>query len=177
MADKLVFILIFQKTQPLQTLPGLPFGLSQAQTHSWMHHLLPVFQQAFATLGLAPERDASQVALSPLALEGAPAFALDGTERRRQRPGDAAAPREYYSGKKKAHTDKNLLLVNEMTGKVVYLGPTEPGKKHDKKAADEAEMAYPLPATLSKDPGCQGYEPPGVVTQQPKQKPKIKKEV
>jgi hypothetical protein len=57
---------------------------------------------------------------------------------------------------KKTHTDKNLLLINEMTGKVVYLGPTEPGKKHDKKAADEAQMGYPRHATLDKDPGFQG---------------------
>ena len=75
---------------------------------------------------------------------------------------------EHYSGKKKTHTDKNLLLVNEKTGKVVYLGPTEPGKKHDKKAADEGQIAYPPNATLDKDTGFQGYEPAGVLTQQPK---------
>ena len=48
---------------------------------------------------------------------------------------------EHYSGKKKTHTDKNLLLVNEYTSKVVYLGPTVAGKTHDKKAADEAQIA------------------------------------
>ena len=55
-------------------------------------------------------------------------MAIDGTERRRQRPQDDTAQQKHYSGKKKAHTDKNILLVNEMTRKVVYLGPTEPGK-------------------------------------------------
>lgn len=56
--------------------------------------------------------------------------------------------------------------------KVVYLSPTQPGKKHDKKVADEAAIAYPPQATLGKDTGFQGYEPPGVVTWQPKKKPK-----
>ena len=42
------------------------------------------------------------------------------------------------------------------------------GKKHDKKAADEEEIAYPTNATLDKDTGFQGYEPAGVLTRQPK---------
>jgi hypothetical protein len=168
MADNLLFILVYQKTNPLQTMHGLPFEISQPQTHDWIHRLLPVLQRAFAALGMAPERDASRVATSPLALEGAPAGAIDGTERRRQRPTNAAQHQEQYSGKKKTHTDKNILLVNEHTTKVVYLGPTVAGKKHDKKAADEGEIAYPTNATLDKDTGFQGYEPPGVLTRQPK---------
>src|SRR2546427_1659258 len=168
MEDKLLFILVFQKTNPLQTMHGLPCQLSQPQTNYWIHHLLPVLQRALVALGMAPERDASRVATSPLALEGAPDVAIDGTERRRQRPTNAAQQQEQYSGKKKTHTDKNILLVNEHTDKVVSLGPTVAGKKHDKKAADEGEIAYPTNATLDKDTGFQGYEPAGVLTQQPK---------
>ena len=168
MEDKLLFILVYQKTNPLQTMHGLHFQLSQPQTNYWIHHLLPVLQRTLADLGLAPERDASQVATSHLTLEGAPNMAIDGTERRRQRPQDDTAQQEHYSGKKKAHTDKNILLVNEMTCKVVYLGPTEPGKMHDKKAADQAPIVYPLNATLDKDTGFQGYEPEGILTMQPK---------
>src|SRR5437867_3006323 len=154
--DKLLFILVYQKTNPLQTMHGLQFGLSQPQTNYWIHHLLPVLQRALADLDMAPERDASQVATSHLTLEGAPNMAIDGTERRRQRPQDDIAQQAHYSGKKKAHTDKNILLVNEVTSKVVYLGPTEPGKTHDKKATDQAPIAYPVNATLDKDTGFQG---------------------
>ena len=174
MEDKLLFILVYQKTHPLQTMHGLQFQLSQPQTNSWIHHLLPVLQRALAALNVAPERDASRVATSPLALEGAPAVALDGTERRRQRPVDPTKQQAHYSGKKKTHTDKNLLLVNAHTSKVVYLGPTIAGKRHDKKAADEDQIAYPVNATLDKDTGFQGYEPAGVLTQQPKKNPKAK---
>ena len=52
-ADKLLFILVYQKTNPLQTMHGLQFGLSQAQTNYWLHHLLPVLQQALAALASA----------------------------------------------------------------------------------------------------------------------------
>jgi len=156
MDDKLLFLLVFQKTNPLQTMHGLQFQLSQPQTNYWIPHLLPVLQRAFVALGVAPERDASRVATSPLALEGAPDVVMDGTERRRQRPTDAAQQKEQYSGKKKTHTDKNLVLVNEHTNKVVYLGPTVPGKTHDKQAADAAQIGYPTNATLGKDTGFQG---------------------
>src|SRR5512145_3421321 len=35
--DKLLFILIYQKTYPLQTMQGLHFGLSQPQVNEWVH--------------------------------------------------------------------------------------------------------------------------------------------
>jgi hypothetical protein len=161
MEDKRLFMLISQKTTPLHTLHGLSCMLRPSRTHYWMHHLLPVLQHAFAALGVAPERDTSRVATSPLALEGAPDVVMDGTERRRQRPTDAAQQQEQDSGKKQTPTDNNLLLVNAHTNKVVYLGPTVAGKTHDKKAADQAQMCYPTNATLGKDTGFQGYEPGG----------------
>jgi hypothetical protein len=168
MEDKLLFLLVYQKTTPLQTIHGLHFGLRHPQTNYWIHRLLPVLRRALVALDMAPERDASRVATSPRMLEGAPAGALDGTERRRQRPTDAAKQTAHYSGKKKAHTDKNVLLINEYTSKVVYLSPTVAGKTHDKKAVDEADLVYPVNSTLDKDTGFQGYEPAGVLTQQPK---------
>ena len=166
--DRVLFILIYLKTNPLQTMHGLQFGLSQSQANYWIHHLLPVVQVALQELGMTPTRDGAAVASSPLAMAGTPDLALDGTERRRQRPQDAAEQRAHYSGKKKTHTDKNIVLINESSGKVVYLGPTEAGSKHDKKAADEAAISYPSQATLDKDTGFQGYEPAGVLTRQPK---------
>ena len=50
LADKLLFILVYQKTNPLQTMHGLQFNLSQAQTNYWIHVLLPVLQHALAAL-------------------------------------------------------------------------------------------------------------------------------
>src|SRR5713226_1450733 len=60
--DKLLFILVYQKTDPLQTMHALHFDLSQAQANYWIHHLLPVLQHALADLGMTPEREAQDVA-------------------------------------------------------------------------------------------------------------------
>jgi hypothetical protein len=172
--DKLLFILVYQKTYPLQTMHGLQFGLSQPRANEWIHCLLPVIRDSLAEMGRTPERDPKAVVNNPLVNENEPDLLIDGTERRRQRPKDAKKQEEYYSGKKKAHTDKNILLANAHTRKVVYLSPTENGKKHDKKIADENNIAYPPGATVGKDTGFQGYEPKGVITFQPKKKPKGK---
>lgn len=166
--DKLLFILVYQKTYPLQTMQGLHFELSQSQTNDWIHRLMPVLQVALAEMGMKPEREASALAESVTAQEQAADWLLDGSERRRQRPQDKQKQREHYSGKKKAHTDKNLLMVNGQSHQVLYLSRTEPGKTHDKKVADQEAITYLRGTTLSKDTGFQGYEPSGVATSQPK---------
>ena len=91
-----MFILVYQKPHPLQTMQALHFGLSQPQANAWIHRLLPVLQRALQTLGMRPERDASHVATSPLALEGGSLeMVIDGTERRRQRPQDPTRQRDH----------------------------------------------------------------------------------
>src|SRR4029450_10190579 len=70
--DKLFFILVDQKTTPLQTMHGVPCGVSQPQAHDWLHRLLPVLPQALRDLGEAPERDARRVASSALSRPGRP---------------------------------------------------------------------------------------------------------
>ena len=166
--SKLLFILAYQKTAQLQTLHGLQFGLSQGQTNYWIHRLLPVLQLSLSELGMKPERVGKKVAATIEASEGGANLSLDAAERLLQRPVNEEKQREKYSGKKKTHTDKNLLLVNENTRQVVYLSQTVEGKKHDKKLADESQISYPENASLTQDTGFQGYQPKGVVVQQPK---------
>jgi DDE superfamily endonuclease/Helix-turn-helix of DDE superfamily endonuclease len=170
LSDKLLFILVYQKTFQLQTMHGLQFGLSQGRANYWIHRLLPVLQETLAEMGMKPEREGKQVAVLIEAREGGANLSLDASERELQRPVEAKKQAEKYSGKKKTHTDKNLLLVNENTGKVVYLSPTVEGKKHDKKLADESQISYPRNASLTKDTGFQGYEPKGILTEQPKKR-------
>lgn len=170
MSDKLFFILVYQKTFQLQTMHGLQFGLSQGRTNYWIHRLLPVLQKTLRDLGMKPEREGKQVATLIEASEGGANLSLDASEREIQRPVEAKKQAEKYSGKKKTHTDKNLLLVNENTSKVVYLSSTVEGKKHDKKLADESQISYPKNASLTKDTGFQGYEPEGVFSEQPKKR-------
>jgi len=167
-SDKLLFILAYQKTAPLQIIHGLQFGLSQGRVNYWVHRLLPVLQMSLSELGMKPSRVGKKVADLVEAVEGGANLSLDASERMLQRPVNKDKQAEKYSGKKKTHTDKNLLLVNENTKKVVYLSETVEGKKHDKKLADESKISYPKNASLTQDTGFQGYQPTAVVVQQPK---------
>jgi len=172
MSEKLLFILAYQKTSPLQTLHGFQFGLSQGRVNYWVHRLLPVLQLSLQELGMKPLRKGAEVAASIEASEGGANLSLDASERLLQRPCKTDKQREKYSGKRKTHTDKNLLLVNENTKKVVYLSETVEGKRHDKKLADESKISYPKNASLTQDTGFQGYQPEAVVVQQPKKSEK-----
>ncbi len=68
--DKLLFVLIYQKTAQLQTMHGLQFGLSQPQTNYWIHRLLPVLQKTLRDLGMKPERKGGKVSELIEATEG-----------------------------------------------------------------------------------------------------------
>lgn len=96
---------------------------------------------------------------------------IDGTEHRINRPKDKEAQKEYYSGKKRGHTVKNN-VISQRRGKVVFLSDTYEGKKHDKAICDFEDYRFPEGSQLWKDSGFQGYEPEGVVTFQPKKKPR-----
>jgi hypothetical protein len=157
--QKLLFILVYLKTYPLQVVMGELFGISQAAANQWVHRLLPVLQAALTALGVRPARDGRQFARSERRQAEPADYIIDGTERRRQRPKDPEKQTLHYSGKKKLHSDKNVVIVQTRSRRVGYLSPTHAGKTHDKKVADDGQIAYPRRAVLHKDTGFQGYEP------------------
>ena len=167
--DRLLFLLVYLKTYPLQVVQGRLFGLGQSKAHQWIHVLLVVLQAALRTLGDAPARSLRELAtrigvtaadaaalVVPMAgppssgrsartSPGAhlPPFGHDGTERRIERPQDPPEQTRCYSGKKKCHTVKNVLLLNAALI-ILFLSDTYAGSTHDKRIADATP--YPLPA-------------------------------
>jgi hypothetical protein len=172
--QKLLFILVHQKTYPLQVVLGELFGLSQSSANEWIHRLLPILREALIALGVMPERDGRKFAQAERHQRESADYIIDGTERRRQRPKKPKKQALHYSGKKRTHTDKNVVIVHTRTKRVGYLSPTQAGKMHDKKVADREQIAYPRTATLRKDIGFQGYEPKVKHSYQPKKSPRAK---
>src|SRR3954471_20263904 len=78
--EKLLFILVYLKTYPLQVVMGELFDLSQPQANHWIHRLLAVLQAALDDLGFRPERDPSQFAQSRPPGEPEPRLIIDCTE-------------------------------------------------------------------------------------------------
>lgn len=157
--DKLLFVLVYIKTYPLQVVQGQLFGMSQSSANEWIHFLLPVLREALDTLGMLPEREGAQVAKAERGRAEPPDLIVDGVERRRQRPKNRAMQAIHYSGKKKGHYDKNVVVVSTRSKRVRFLSPTLPGAVHDKALADHAQICYPQRATLRSDLGFLGYSP------------------
>jgi hypothetical protein len=170
-ADKLLAILFYFKFYPTQELLGFLLGISQPQANVWIHILTPVLN---AALGQEQQLPARKATVLTQVLEACPGleFIIDGTERPIQRPHDAERQKQYYSGKKKRHTVKNIVITEKRTKKIKGLSRTGPGKTHDKTATDEEGYHFPPDSIVYKDTGFQGYEPAGVTTRQPKKKPR-----
>jgi hypothetical protein len=60
--DRLLFILAYLKTYPLQVVPGRLFGMGQSQAHQWLHVLLVVLRATLRTLGEAPTGSVTELA-------------------------------------------------------------------------------------------------------------------
>ncbi|ASC71769.1 putative transposase for insertion sequence element IS702 [Halomicronema hongdechloris C2206] len=168
--DKLLFILMYFRLYPTQAVQGFLFGMSQAQANQWIHRLTGVLNQALGYQQQLPEREPAKLEsiLQPCpSLE----FMIDGSERRINRPKDQTDRKTYYSGKRQAHSVKNV-VVHDRKGKVHYLSDTYEGKKHDKAIADEKDLRFPEGSTLWQDRGFQGFAPAGVTIQPPKKKPR-----
>lgn len=166
--QKLLFALVYQKSYPVQSIMGELFGMGQSQANEWIHTLLPILKQALDDLGYEPERDPKKFKPSEQDQQDATTSIIDGTERRRQRPKQKEKQALHYSGKKKIHSDKNVIIATAKKKRVSYLSQTYPGKTHDKKVADTEKISYPPHITLHKDTGFQGYEPQVRKTYQPK---------
>lgn len=163
---KLVFILFYFRVYPTQDVLGLFFGLSQPQVCAWVHRLTPLLQ---AALGRELHLPTRQPARLHQVLARCPdlAFILDGTERPVRRPQAEPAQRQHYSGRRKTHTVKNVVIVAGR--KVEVLSATRPGQVHDKKIAAEewAGRKFPRGKLLLGDGGFTGYRPSGTTLCRP----------
>jgi len=170
MADKLLFILCYVKLGAIQQMHATLFGMHQPDANTWIHLLHPILNRTLADLGELPARDADAFEPEQDTLQ---IYFHDGTERPIPRPVDNTTQKEYYSGKKKCHTVKNILVIDTHC-KIRLLTHTCEGKKHDKKAADEAGYSFPEGSALYQDTGFQGFTLAGVTILQPKKKPRGK---
>jgi hypothetical protein len=172
-ADKLLFILVYMKTYPVQTVQGHLFGMSQQSANRYIQQLLPILAKALDQLEVLPERDGPQVAQHERRHREANDLIVDGVERRRQRPKKSKKQVIHYSGKTHTHMDKNVVVVNTQTKRVSFLSQTLPGAAHDKTIADHVRIRYPKDCTLRSDLGFLGYAPPVRQHLQPQKSPSI----
>lgn len=171
MEDRLLFILFYLKTYPLQTVLAYSFEISQSEANLLVHQLSFVLGMTLKKGGFTPPRITDEM-LARLEQENSQDYGIDGTERRVNRPVDQDVQRFFYSGKSHCHTLKNNMVVGLDDRQIKGLSDTYEGKKHDKKICDEEKPRLPEGRDLYQDTGFQGHEIVGVNIHQPKKKPR-----
>jgi hypothetical protein len=169
----LLFILFYFRIYPLQTVPAFLSGMSQSQADGRIYILSGVPGMCMEEQCHLPGRDPENLKKVSAECPELP-FIIDGTERKRQRPGNESDQKLFYSGKTECHGVKNNIIADTESRKVRCLSRTCEGKKHDKRICDEENHSFPAGSVLLKDTGYQGYEPENVTTCQPVKKPRGK---
>lgn len=152
--QKLFFILLYYKAYPTQDVMGLLFGITQGQVSEWVRQLTAVVGQLLPLQ--RPARQARQLAQMLAAQPELQEVIIDGTERRLPRPQHRGRQKRFYSGRKKRHAVKNVILVGRH--KVLWCSPTVPAREHDKKVAQRARLRLPGRVDLLGDSGFEGLE-------------------
>lgn len=165
---KLFFILFYYKAYPTQDLMGLLFGFTQGQVSAWVGRLTRVVGGLMALHKPARQvRDLRELLAREPALKE---VILDGTERRLPRPTHAGRQHYYYSGRKKRHAVKNVILTAQ--GKVWWCSRTVPARRHDKAVTEAERLRLPEGITVLADSGFAGLEPGAATLITPWKKPK-----
>lgn len=176
MHEKLFFILFYFKCYPTFDLLGLIFDLDKSNANRNVHKLIPILEKTLGEAIVLPKREIHSMEELLETFPEVRDLFLDGTERPTQRPKDKDKQKKNYSGRKKRHTKKNIIIANEEK-EIIYLGPTVGGKKHDYgEFKDDFPTEHPPQdcPTIWVDLGFTGIEKdyPELDVVMPKKKPK-----
>lgn len=162
--DKLLFIMYYLKSQPLQEVLAANFGMTQPQANTYVHLYKKILHQALEKAKCLPARTAielkKRLEKSDQAECSPKDFYTDGVERNIPRNVDWDVQKEQYSGKKKMHTQKNTIFSGA-DARIHYLSDSYEGKTHDKKINQEEEVELPCGSRCFQDTGFVGYSPKG----------------
>ena len=156
---QLFYILFYVKVYPTFDLAGFIFEVNRSQTNRWMHKLLPILEKALERRVVLPKRRIENVEEFIRSFPELKDVFIDGTERRVERSSDSKKQRLDYSGKKKAHTRKNL-IVNDENRRIILVTPTVKGSMHDKKMYDKEGLGNIIPKSVTQwvDTGFLGID-------------------
>jgi hypothetical protein len=158
-ADQLLALLIYYRTYVSHAFLAFLFAVDDATICRSIRRIEPLLAGIFRI----PERRVT------LREDEIRELFFDATERPTRRP--RRRQRRCYSGKKKRHTLKNQVVVvrkRKQAGRrraghkqkrrlrVAAVGPTRPGKVHDKKVYDQSRTLVPPGVAKYGDTGYQG---------------------
>ena len=143
--DHVLLTVVWLRQYPTQEVLGFLFGVSDSTALRAVRRCLPVLEQAGRDTMRMPDPGTGRRKKLPALLADTPGLAVvvDTFEQRTHRP--KRRQRAYYSGKKKAHTLKSQVGVDEETGRVVDVSDSVPGPWADIKLLRKSRLLKRLP--------------------------------
>lgn len=176
-ADKLFFILFYYKCYPTYDVLSFLYGCNRANACRRQHALSGILEAALGEKLVLPERQLKSVEDFLKAFPEAKEVFIDGTERPIQRPKNKEKQKANYSGKKKRHTRKNLIISTRQK-RVGFLGKTMNGKEHDFSMLKTQAPPRCIPVKVRQrvDLGFKGYQKqfPNHTVSMPERKPRTR---
>src|SRR5262245_58577191 len=145
-ADQVLLTVIWLRQYPTNEVLGFLFGVSDSTASRARARCRPALERAGKDTMRMPDPGAARRKRLPALLADTPGLAvvIDTFEQRTQRP--KRRQRAYYSGKKKAHTLKSQVAVDEESGRFVDVSDSAPGRWADIKLLRESRVLGRLPA-------------------------------
>ena len=139
--DQLLCTVVWLRQYPTYPVLAYLFGSDDATVRRYVVRWLPLLEAAgLETMRLpAPGRQRGKPLDALLTDLPAVAVLIDTFEQRIQRPKDRTVADRYYSGKKKQHTLKSQVAVDE-TGEVVDVADGVPGPTADITLLEESQL-------------------------------------
>lgn len=145
--DQLLLTVVWLRVYPTHEVLGYLFGVSDSTVSRIINRVLPVLEQAGRDGMRMPDPGRKRRRSLDQLLHDTPdlAVVIDSFEQKVQRPKDPDERDEFYSGKKKTHTLKNQVAVDEETGTVVDVSESVPGPTADINLLKQSRLMERLP--------------------------------
>jgi hypothetical protein len=144
-ADQLLLTVVWLRQYPTNEVLGFLFGVSDSTASRARARCLPALERAGRDTMRMPDPGVARRKRLPALLKDTPGLAviIDSFEQRARRP--KRRQRAYYSGKKKAHTLKSQVAVDEEPGRLVDVSDSVPGRWADIKLLRRSRVLRRLP--------------------------------
>ena len=145
--DQILLTVIWLRLYPTHDVLGFLFGVSQPTVGRYIRHVLPVLERAGQASMRLPDPGRKRRRKLPDLLKDIPELAVvvDTFEQAVQRPKRAAERAAWYSGKKRSHTIKTQVTVDENTGWIAAMSDSVEGRSADITLLRQSQVLERLP--------------------------------
>lgn len=173
--NQVLLTVMWLRQYPTHEVLGYLFGVSDSTVSRVIQRILPLLEQAGRDTMRLPDPGRKRRRSLPELLHDTPELAvvIDSFEQKVQRPKARAERDEWYSHKKRSHTTKSQIAVDEETGRLVDVSASVTGRTHDLTLLKQSRLLERLPDGVGAlgDLGYQGIRDLHPLAACPRKKP------